>query len=163
MMPTGAPPNKMKAALLGGLVAGVLSGLPGISAGNCCFCLWVVLGGVIAAYLYTKEVPLLRSGEAAFVGMMSGVVAAVIATIISIPLRLLMSRFMMGFQREFMEKMLEQNQDFPPQLREFMLGMFSPGFAIGMILVGFVMSLVFFSIFGALGGMLGNAMFKKKA
>ena len=42
-------------ALIGGLVMGVLSALPIISAGNVCCCLWVVSGGAIAAYLFQQE------------------------------------------------------------------------------------------------------------
>lgn len=153
--------GKMKAAMLGGLVAGLLSGLPLISAGNVCCCLWVLLGGVIAVYLYSKEVQVLQSGEAALLGLQSGMVAAVVATIVSVPLRLIMSRVAGGLQREFIEKMLEQNPDFPPQLRDFMMHLFSPGFAVGLILLGFVFSLILYSLFGALGGLIGKAIFKK--
>ena len=39
-------------ALAGGLVMGVLSALPLISALNACCCLWVVSGGLVAAYVY---------------------------------------------------------------------------------------------------------------
>ena len=39
----------LQAPLLGGLFIGILSALPVISWGNCC-CLWVVSGGVLAAY-----------------------------------------------------------------------------------------------------------------
>jgi hypothetical protein len=155
-------PNKMKAALLGGLVGGLLSGLPFIAAGNCCFCLWVVLGGVIAVYLYSKEVPEVMSGDAALLGLQSGMVSAVVSTILSIPVRLIMSRFMSGFQREMIDRMLEQQTDFPPQLAEFLKMLSSPGFQLGAIAIGFIFSLVFYSMFGALGGLIGKALFKKK-
>ena len=42
---------------IGGLVIGVLSALPFISAGNCCCCLWFVTGGVLAAYLMQQNQP----------------------------------------------------------------------------------------------------------
>ena len=38
-------------ALVGGLVMGVLTALPIISAGNLCCCLWVLSGGAVAAYM----------------------------------------------------------------------------------------------------------------
>lgn len=156
------PPDKIKAALLGGLVGGLLSGLPFIKAGNCCFCLWVVLGGVIAVYIYAKQVQVLSGSTAALLGMQSGMVSAVVSTIVSIPFHLMMTRFAGGFQREMIERMMEQNPDFPPQLRELMLRFFSPEFAVGMIIIGFISALIFYSIFGALGGLLGNTLFKKK-
>ena len=40
----------LQAPLLGGLFIGVLSALPCHQLGNCC-CLWIVGGGVLAAYL----------------------------------------------------------------------------------------------------------------
>ncbi len=162
-MPPAAAPDKMKPILLGGLVAGLLSGIPFISAGNLCCCLWVVLGGVLAVYLYSRQVPVLMSGEAALLGLQSGMVAAVVNTIISIPIRFFMVRFMGSMQREMLGRIFEQNPDFPPQLRDLLQSLFSPGFMLGAILIGFIVSLIFFSIFGSIGGLIGNAMFKKKS
>ncbi len=143
-------------------MAGLLSGIPFISAGNLCCCLWVLLGGVLAVYLYSREVPMLTSGDAALLGLQSGMVAAVVSTLISIPVRFFITRFFGAVQQQMLQKMFEQNPDFPPQLRGLMQSILSPGFMIGAILVGFVFALIFYSIFGALGGLLGNAMFKKK-
>ena len=47
--------SKVQPALLGGLVLGVLSGLPLVNMGNACCCLWVIAGGVIAAYLLQQR------------------------------------------------------------------------------------------------------------
>ena len=41
--------NLVQPALYGGLVMGVLSALPLISAGNFCCCMWVISGGLVAA------------------------------------------------------------------------------------------------------------------
>ena len=46
----------MMPALLGGLFIGVLSALPIVGICNCC-CLWIVGGGVLAAYLAAAESP----------------------------------------------------------------------------------------------------------
>jgi len=43
--------SKLQPALLGGTFLGILSALPIVSAANLCCCLWVVAGGVLAAYL----------------------------------------------------------------------------------------------------------------
>jgi hypothetical protein len=40
--------DRTQPALFGGLVMGVLSALPIVSAGNWCCCLWVVSGGLVA-------------------------------------------------------------------------------------------------------------------
>ncbi len=47
----------LKPALMGGLVMGVLSALPGVSLGNCCCCAWLVTGGLVAAYLLQSNTP----------------------------------------------------------------------------------------------------------
>ncbi len=47
--------SKFQPALLGGLVLGVLSALPIVSIGNVCCCLWVISGGVLAAYLLQRN------------------------------------------------------------------------------------------------------------
>ena len=43
-------------ALVGGLVMGVLSALPIVYLGNVCCCMWVI-GGVIGAAIFQKNVP----------------------------------------------------------------------------------------------------------
>ncbi len=50
-------PNKLRPAVLGGLLMGVLSALPVIQIGNVCCCLWVILGGVLAAYVMQQGHP----------------------------------------------------------------------------------------------------------
>jgi hypothetical protein len=40
--------GRLQPAFFGGLLIGVLSALPIVSAGNCCCCLWIVAGGMLA-------------------------------------------------------------------------------------------------------------------
>jgi len=49
--------GRLQPALYGGLLIGVLSALPFVSAGNCCCCLWVVAGGMLAVYLRQQNSP----------------------------------------------------------------------------------------------------------
>ncbi|HPK94954.1 MAG TPA: hypothetical protein PLD50_19150, partial [Polyangiaceae bacterium] len=49
-------PSKVKPAVLGGVVAGLLSAILGIIPFvNYCCCLWSLLGGVLAVHLYNKS------------------------------------------------------------------------------------------------------------
>ena len=83
-------PEYLRPALIAGAVAGLLSGLPFIGAGNCICCLWVVGGAVMASKLLAAATPgLLTSGDGAVVGALTGIVAAVVDAIISIPLAVL--------------------------------------------------------------------------
>src|SRR2546423_13248457 len=79
--------NKMKAALIGGVVAGVLSVIPVVS--TCCF-LWALGGGFLAVFIYLKGAPgLMTPGDGAKLGIRAGVVGAIIYLIVALPLMLL--------------------------------------------------------------------------
>ena len=84
--------NKMKAAIIGGAIAGVLSAILGLLPvlGLCCF-LWAILGGFLAVFVYTKGTPgPMTPGDGAKLGLRAGIVAAVVYIVISLPLSLLM-------------------------------------------------------------------------
>jgi len=58
---------------------GVLSALPVISAGNACCCLWVVSGGVVAAYLFQQNTSRpITPGDGAMVGLLAGFIGALV-------------------------------------------------------------------------------------
>ena len=81
----------MKAAIIGGAVAGVLSAILGIVPflGLCCF-LWALLGGFLAVFMYTKGTPgPMTPGDGAKLGLRAGIVAAIVYIVISLPLTLL--------------------------------------------------------------------------
>ena len=68
--------------LLGGLFIGVLSALPVVSVGNCC-CLWIVGGGVLAAYLDQQNEPRpITAGRGALTGLLAGVIGAFVWLIV---------------------------------------------------------------------------------
>jgi hypothetical protein len=80
--------NKLKPALLGGLIVGLLSAIPVI---NYCCCIWAIGGGLVASLLYIKssQVPV-GAGDGAMVGGLAGVFGAIIYLIIGIPIAFLM-------------------------------------------------------------------------
>lgn len=76
--------NKLKPALLGGLIAGVLSSIPLL---NYCCCIWTIGGGVLAGYLYIKASPVpVKVGEGAVVGILTGIIGAVLYFVIGVPI-----------------------------------------------------------------------------
>src|ERR1700730_8806440 len=82
--------NKMKPALIGGLVAGVLSVIPFVSI---CVCLWAIGGGVLGGCLFIKDSATPVSvGSGATIGALAGVVAGVIRIVIGIPVSLMLAR-----------------------------------------------------------------------
>ncbi len=49
--------NKVKPAVIGGVVLGLLSAIPFVNFVNICCCAWAILGGLLATYMYVKNSP----------------------------------------------------------------------------------------------------------
>ena len=65
--------------IVGGLVVGILSILPIISFGNCCFCLWALLGGVLTVKLaIDRTAQPFSTSEAAKLASLAGALGAAI-------------------------------------------------------------------------------------
>lgn len=150
--------SRRQPALLGGLFIGVLSALPIISAGNCLCCLWVVSGGVLAAYLLQQnQATPIEAGDGAIVGLFAGLIGAVLASLLAIPIQLAMG----PITADMFRRIADQAADAPPELRSFLDQLGSGSIGVAAMLLGLVMNLIFFSVFGLLGGLLGQALFKK--
>ena len=146
------------ASVLGGLFIGVLSALPFISAGNCCCCLWVVSGGVLATYLRQQNLPFqVTVAEGALVGLLAGLIGGVIGAVLAIPMQMMMG----PLQQQIVERLLAENPDIPPETRD-MIERFADGLGDARRQRDSLMSVVDL-VFGMLGGMLGVAIFKKNA
>lgn len=161
----GATPSKVKPALIAGVACGVASSIPIVNCINVCCCALIIGGGFLAAFLYLKEAPPTAAapyGDGAVLGLLAGVFGALTATVIGIPLRLLMMRI--GFQPDMaqLEEAL-QNADLPPQALEF-IQQFLSGGGLGLfaILISLITSLIIYSIFGLVGGIIGVAVLHKK-
>lgn len=148
--------SKLQPALIGGLVTGVLSALPFIGAFNACCCLWVVTGGVTAAYLLQDRDPNpIQVGDGAIVGLMAGVIGAFVYLVLSIPITLLMAPMISAFTDRVLN-----DSNIPPEFRE-MVGS-GVGTALG-IIFGFFAYLAAGIVFSTLGGILGTLIFRKPA
>jgi len=150
--------------VIGGLVIGVLSSLPLVNAANACCCLWVVAGGAVAAYLLQQNQTLpITPADGALVGLFAGLIGAAVGFVISIPLSIVMA----PMQRAVVQRVLENAGDMPPALRQLLENMSQPRTAAGFLgqlvvcVVIFGFTLVIWSIFSTLGGLLGAAIFKK--
>ncbi len=147
----------VKPALIGGLVIGVLSALPVISAANLCCCLWVVTGGVVAAWLLQQDRPTsITLADGALVGLCAGIAGAVISLLLSIPITLMMA----PIQRDLFERLANRGM-FPPEFQDVLANASGgAGASIG-IVIGFFFMLFAGAIFATLGGVLGAAIFRK--
>jgi hypothetical protein len=131
---------------------GALTALPIV---NFCCCLWVLGGGVIAAYLLQDQEPgPITAGDGATVGLFAGLVGAVVSLVISVPFNLLMA----PMRQRAIEQML-RNGSFPPEFERFATGAIFG--ALGLVFT-FIIMLMVGAIFSTVGGLLGAAIFRKK-
>jgi len=148
-------PGMFAPALIGGAVAGVLSGLPFL---NCLCCCWIIGGAALASFLLAKDSPVsLTSGDGAVVGALAGITAAVISALIELPFR--------GISMAFMRRMVERMSEFSDQMPsgwESWLNRSSGGLTLAMFLMSLFFSAAVFAALGALGGVIGASLFGKK-
>jgi hypothetical protein len=145
-------PEMFQPALIGGVVAGVLSGVPLFS---CLCCLWIIGGAMLASYLLAKNSPVaLSAGDGAIVGAFSGIIAAVVHTLVSIPF----AKITADLMQKFLEFLPEYTEEMPSGLENLMKG----GTSIPMFFLGLVITAIVFALFGVLGGIIGISLFGKK-
>ena len=150
-------PIKTQPVLLGGVFIGVLSALPIVSAGNLFCCLWVVGGGVVAAYLMQQGHPeAITVQDGALGGFLAGVVGAFVYTIVSVPVQWLMA----PIQRRVAQGLLDAARDVPPELRAMVENLSSGTSVLSLMFMFFAMLLVGM-IFSTIGGVLGALMFRR--
>jgi uncharacterized protein YqgC (DUF456 family) len=122
--------------------------------------MWVIIGGVIAAYVMQQNYPLpITVADGALVGLLAGVFGGIIGAVLSIPIELAFG----DVQREMFKRMIEGFGNLPPEAQDMfeqMEGRGAAEMALGSIF-GLVFGVVAGAIFGLLGGVLGAALFRK--
>jgi hypothetical protein len=148
--------DKLKPALIGGVVLGLLSSIPLINWVNFCCCLWAILGGMLASYLYIKNSPTpVGAGDGAILGVIAGVIGGLVSLVVGIPVSILASAAMSGLMRSLME-----NVD-PSQARAMETQMQAAATVSGAIIQG-IIGAVLLVIFSTIGGLLGIPIFEKR-
>jgi hypothetical protein len=133
--------NKLKPALLGGLIVGVLSAIPFI---NYCCCIWSIGGGALAAFLYIKSSPTpVPTGDGAMVGGLAGVVGGIIYLILGLPIAIF-------FGMAAMEESLSSR------------GVHLPFSGVLLMIVSGIVGAIFLALLTTLGGVIGVAIFEKR-
>ena len=142
--------------LVGALVMGVLSALPLISVGNLCCCLWVISGGVAAAYVLQQGQPEpITPADGAFVGFLAGLGGAVVYLVISLPVEVVVG----PMEREMMRRFIE-GMSGVENFREYANRADLVATPVRVFL-GFVMMLFIGAVFSTVGGVIGSLLFKK--
>lgn len=137
--------NKLKPAILGGLIVGIFSAIHSlIPIVSMCCCIWSIVGGVLAAFLYIKSssVPV-KPGDGAIVGALAGVVGGIIYIIIYLPISLLWGVAMM-------QEQLDRS------------GMAIPVSGPILMVIGSLVGAIALVVLSTLGGLLGTVIFEKR-
>jgi hypothetical protein len=146
--------DKLKPAIIGGVIVGILSAIPAV---NTCCCIWALVGGLIAANMYIKASPNpVTPADGAIVGAIAGAIGVVIIFVVGIPLQLIFGTAMMSMMSGIM-----QNAD-PSQAAQMRDMMAAQGLGIGRAIINAFMYGVTAVIFSAVGGLLGVALFEKR-
>ncbi len=165
-------PSMLIPAAIGGTVGGVTSALPLIGALNCACCSLIIGGGMMAAFMYSrncKEAGVgFRAGNGALLGLFAGLFFALSYTIVAGAQGLISAGSGGGFEAE-LAKARERigDMDLPPEQQEkFEEGLatfeefierFGP-FVLLIVVFGF--SLIIGCVFSTIGGLIGGAVFK---
>ena len=142
---------------------GVLSALPIISAGNACCCLWVVSGGLIAAYLFQQnQTTPITPADGALIGLLAGLAGALVRFVVAIPID-----FLVGPLEQAMVQRMLDSGSLPPEVHT-MLNRYGSGSTMGgaFFILSRIIGLMFWffvgAIFSTLGGLLGALVFRKQ-
>lgn len=152
-------PPRVQPALLGGVFMGVLSALPFVSYANACCCLWVVVGGLLAAWLLQQNYPYqIATSDGALVGLLAGLFGAIIGVVITI----LMAPLQRQLDLYVLSRLTGAMGDVPPVIDQAIEQRRNqPAVTVFSAIASLVFSLIIYPIFAMLGGMLGAVLFKK--
>jgi len=149
--------TKLKPALIGGVFIGVLSVIPFVSAANLCCCLWAILGGMLAAYLYVKNSPVPASpGDGAVLGLIAGALGAVISVVLGVPIALAMGPTMRNMIVSLMQNVDQRQAEMMRQQFE------AQGNAVAPLIIQSMIGAALLFVFAIVGGLLGVVIFEKR-
>ena len=166
-------PNKLRIALISGVVIGVVAAIPGLSLINCCCCAGVWLGGVLAMYLYkqqfTEGMPPLESSDALMLGLMAGVIGAFVAACINVlifvtfgPVEAELVKSIIGKVLDRLSEQGSMPSDMVETLKEQIDQSIKDAGRMSNIFGGLFITLIVYPIFTILGALLGYAIFRPK-
>jgi hypothetical protein len=135
------------------VVLGLLSSIPAVD--TCC-CLWAILGGILASYLYVKKSSApANAGDGAIVGAIAGGIGAVISLVVGIPLAIVSAPAMMSLMTSIFESL-------DPQIAQmFRVQMQNSSATAGAIQAGLI-RVVLLVVFAVIGGLIGIPIFEKR-
>jgi hypothetical protein len=149
----------LKPVLIGGILLGVLSSLRYLNF-PCCCCIWIIGGGVLAAYVYVREAALpVTLGRGAALGLFSGIIGTVVSAVFQAP-RYLINKAGLGDQ---IRHNIDQMPNVSAESRQMISAMLDREGIISLIIVfTFISMIIAYCVLAMAGGMIGVALFEKR-
>ena len=154
--------NTLRAALIGGaamFLLGLLTSL-GVNylpesaarSAGCCNCLWIIGGGVLAAYVYVRKSPTtVQPAEGALAGALAGVVGGLINFAYTAGMYLFFPERINAMFAQIEAGVRQAGVDFPSGILGWPL----------ILMIG-ILGLVLDTILGTVGGLIGVSIFAKR-
>lgn len=140
--------NLFISALVGGLVMSVLSNVPVLNLINCLLCAGIWLGGMAAVWFYRRQTGRsVTAGQGAVLGVVAGLIGAVVSSIIAAV-----------FGADAFQAAIDA--DPTGQARSLVGGFVGSGASF---LVSFLINIIVYPLFGAIGGLIFAAIAKPPA
>lgn len=161
-------PNRLTPVLIGATFLGVTSALPILEYLNCACCMLVIGGGILASFFYLRgyppNLPPVTYGESARLGLLTGVAGGMVWTLVGIPLLYIKASMGLGMEETIALEDILSDPEIPEGLRVILEGLFDQGpLSLGIIFISVVTYFLLSTLFATLGGIIGLAIFQKKA
>jgi len=159
-------PSMLMPALYGGIIIGVLSGIPYLNLINCLCCAGVLLGGFMAVFFYNKDLtpdmPPLTSRDTLGLGALAGVFGAIVGNVIGglimVTVGNVAGELMYEMLINFYDSVGILEQMPPEAIDEMEEGMTAAELDPTNIIASFLL----YPLFGLLGGLIGYQVYKPK-
>lgn len=164
-----AKPSKLIPVLIGGAAMVVITEFPIINLVNLACCAGVMGAAVLGVWFYKRSFPAdlpFGVGDGAAVGALSGLVGGGLSAVINVfTMGMLSADFAVNIQDEIergfsQAEMQSADPAAVDAMREMIMGLAAQPFVLFLVILLF--SLVIFTGFGALGGVIGGNIFKTK-
>lgn len=156
-------PDKFTPALYGGIIIGILSSVPFLNLINCLCCAGVIIGGLLAVYFYkqnlTTDTSLFTSSDCLQVGLLAGIIGAFVGTILSLVFQIIFGNVVGEFILEYLRT---SELEIPEEAINSIEQALSQQLTFFSIIIDLVTSIILFSLFGLLGGIIGYKLFEPK-
>ena len=156
--------SKLRAVIIGGIVIGLLSALPYVRLGNVICCMWIVMGGALACYLYIKKSTTpVNVGEGALLGGIAGAIGWAVEIIVGVPLMILTGYPELRFMVNLLERFNPQEAEtYQRNLESVMSLSFAEQFYYSVFSLQTLLSLLITIVFALVGGLVAVPLFEKR-